>query len=169
MTSPRVLVTFFAALTLTACGNSSQPAAVTESPIPSSSVAAVDTTKVTDDDSGVDCTELGLDGYPFITQQSSLTIDDQEYQIAMVACSNDSGEASAEVVESFILDNGVWASNGLASGPDVAFRTTGECTTDGSQVQCPANVSSEDGAEVSGTVEVTGENGQPVWTFVPTS
>lgn len=169
MTTPRTLIAVLAALTLSACGSSSKTAAVTESAAPSVAATVVDTSMVTDDDSGVDCTELGLDGYPLITQQAALKIDDQEFQIATVACTSDSGEPSAEVVESFISDSGVWASNGIASGPDVAFRTTGECTSDGSQVQCPANVSGEDGSEISGMVVVTGENGQPVWNFVPAS
>ena len=169
MTTPRALIAVFAALTLSACGSSANTASVTQAATPSAAATTVDTSVVTDDNSGVDCTELGQSGYPFITQQAALKIDDQEFQIATVACSTDTGEASAEVVESFIQDAGVWASNGIASGPDVAFRTTGECSTDGSQVQCPANISSEDGSEVSGMVVVTGENGQPVWNFVPAS
>ena len=169
MTTPRTLISLLAVITLTGCGSASQTAAVSTSAIPSTSAATVDTSKVSDDDSGVDCTELGYDGYPVITQQAALKIDDQNYQVATVACTTDSGESSAEVVESFILDSGVWASNGIASGPDVAFRTTGECTSDGSQVQCPANVSGEDGSDVSGMVVITGDSGQPVWNFVPAS
>ena len=159
------------ALLLAACGSTSNPVVSTDTAAPStaSTSAAVDATKVSDDDSGVDCTELGNDGYPFITQQASMTIDDQQFQVATVACSSDTGEASAEVVESFIMDGDIWASNGLTSGPDVAFRTTGECTGDGSQIQCPANVTSEDGSDVAGIIIITADNGQPVWNFEPTS
>lgn len=166
MTSRRAFILLLATLTLTACG-AAKNVASSSTPLASMSTAVNDPTQVTDDDSAVDCAELGNSGYPFITQQSNLKIQDQEYQVATVACSTDSGEASAEVVESFILDNGVWASNGLASGPDLAFRTTGECSSDGSQVQCPANVTSEDGSAISGMVVIANDNGQPAWSFSP--
>lgn len=138
-------------------------------PSVTSPTAATDSSLVTDDDSAVDCAELGNDGLPLVTQQASMTIDEQAFQIATVACSNDTGEASAEVVESFIRDGQTWASNGLASGPDIAFRTTGECSTDGTQIQCPANAVSEDGSDVSGMIVITQDNGQPVWNFEPIS
>lgn len=171
MKHPRVLVLPVLALLLAACGASSNPVASTQTAVPSTAPTSsvVDPNKVSDDDTAVDCVELGHDGEAFITQQAALTIDEQVFQVATVACSSDTGESSAEVVESFIKDQEVWASNGLAAGPDVAFRTTGECSSDGSQIQCPANVSSEDGAEVSGMIVITADNGQPVWNFEPTN
>lgn len=172
MTSLRRLLIATSVLALAACGTGSKTVANTATPEVSAVTSqAADPNLVTDDDSGVDCTELGLDGYAMVMQQSSMTIDDQVFQIAAVSCMSDAGEGSAEVIESFIKDpeSAVWASNGIASGPDVAFRTTGECTSDGSQVQCPANVSSEDGSDVAGMVVVTSDSGQPVWTFEPAS
>lgn len=155
-------------LALTGCGNTSNPIANTSTPLPSLSIVE-QPSKVSDADSGVDCTELGFDGYAKIIQQAALTIDDQDFQIATVACTNDAGEDSAEVVESFIQDAGVWASNGLASGLDVEFSTTGPCESTANELKCPAVVFSEDGAEVPGVVLITGESGQPVWTFDPVS
>lgn len=167
MNLSRVFVLSSLAVLLAACGSSSTPVASTHSAMPTSPATSItaDSDGVTDDDSAVDCTELGNDGLPLVTQQASMTIDEQNFQIATVACSNDTGEASAEVVESFIRDGAMWASNGLASGPDVAFRTTGECIGDGSQIQCPANAVSEDGSDISGMIVITADNGQPVWNF----
>ena len=82
-------------------------------------------------------------------------------------------DVALEVVESFVADNGVWASNGLVSGPDVPFNTSGPCESDNSVTRCPAYYVSEGGespdysyVEYSGYVEITGQDNGLVWTFV---
>jgi hypothetical protein len=59
----------------------------------------------------------------------------------------------------------VWASNGLVSGPDVPFNTSGPCESDNKIVKCPAFVLSEEG-EASGHIEITGQDNGLVWTFI---
>ena len=70
-----------------------------------------------------------------------------------------------EVVESFVADNGVWASNGLVSGPDVPFNTSGPCESDNRVVRCPAFVLAEEG-EAVGYIEITGQDNGLVWNFI---
>jgi len=85
--------------------------------------------------------------------------------MATVACGEPASEVSAEVVESFVADNGVWASNGLVSGPDVPFNTSGPCESDNKVVKCPAFVVSEEG-EAVGYIEITGQDNGLVWNFI---
>jgi hypothetical protein len=94
-----------------------------------------------------------------------LVVNDVQYRVATVACGALASEVSAEVVESFVADNGVWASNGLVSGSDVPFNTSGPCESDNTTVKCPAFVISEEG-EAVGHIEITGQDNGIVWTFV---
>jgi hypothetical protein len=92
-------------------------------------------------------------------------VNDVQYRVATVACGEMNSEVSAEVVESFVADNGVWASNGLVSGSDVPFNTSGPCESDNTVVKCPAFVVAEEG-EAVGYIEITGQDNGLVWTFV---
>ena len=96
MTSLRRLLIASSVLVLAACGTGSKTVANTATPeVTAVTSQAADPNLVSDDDSGVDCTELGLDGYAMVMQQSSMTIDDQAFQIASVSCMSDAGEGSA--------------------------------------------------------------------------
>jgi hypothetical protein len=92
-------------------------------------------------------------------------VNDVQYRVATVACGEMNSELSAEVVESFVADNGVWASNGLVSGSDVPFNTSGPCESDNKVVKCPAYVIGEEG-EAVGYIEITGQDNGLVWTFI---
>ena len=98
-------------------------------------------------------------------QESDLVVGDVKYRVATVACGALASEVSAEVVESFVADNGMWASNGLVSGPDVPFNTSGPCESDGKVVKCPAFVISE-GGEAVGHIEISGQDNGLVWNFI---
>jgi hypothetical protein len=88
-----------------------------------------------------------------------------QYRVATVACGEENSELSVEVVESFVADNGIWASNGLVSGSDVPFNTSGPCESDNTVVKCPAYVVAEEG-EAIGYIEITGQDNGLVWTFI---
>jgi len=86
-------------------------------------------------------------------------------KIADVQC--ESGESSfGQVIETFKLVNGVWVSKGLASGPDVSFRTTGECVDDlVNTLSCPAQTLSEDGKQLDGFLVITIGAENTTWQF----
>ena len=147
-----------------------QPAASTadESLAPSTtapSIAYEDMPPVAESNVTLECSSYSADAKPFVRQQSDLVVNDVQYRVATVACGVDNSEVSAEVVESFVADSGVWASNGLVSGPDVPFNTMGPCETDNLVVTCPAFVLSEEG-EAIGYIEITSQDNGLVWTFV---
>lgn len=120
---------------------------------------------VTAENVTLECASYSEDAKPFVREQSDLVVNDVQYRVATVACGVENSEVSAEVVESFVADNGVWASNGLVSGSDVPFNTMGPCESDNLVVTCPAFVLSEEG-EAIGYIEITGQDNGLVWTFV---
>jgi hypothetical protein len=96
-----------------------------------------------------------------------------QYRVATVGCGEINSELSAEVVESFVEEGGIWVSQGLVSGPDVPFNTSGPCESENVVVRCPAYFVTEDGKstkknyiEVSGYIEITAQDNGLVWTFV---
>jgi hypothetical protein len=113
----------------------------------------------------LECSSYSADALPFVRQQADLMVNDVQYRVATVACGEMNSELSAEVVESFVADNGVWASNGLVSGSDVPFNTSGPCESDNKVVKCPAYVIGEEG-EAVGYIEITGQDNGLVWTFI---
>ena len=113
----------------------------------------------------LDCTTFAEGAVAFVRQEADLMVNDVQYRVATVACGLLASEVSAEVVESFVADNGVWASNGLVSGPDVPFNTMGPCESDNKIVKCPAFVLSEE-SEAVGYIEITGQDNGLVWTFI---
>lgn len=113
----------------------------------------------------LECATFSEGAVPFVRQQADLMVNDVQYRVATIACGEPASEVSAEVVESFVADNGVWASNGLVSGPDVPFNTSGPCESDNIVVKCPAFVVAEEGESV-GYIEITGQDNGLVWTFV---
>lgn len=156
-------------LTIVGCSEQ-KPAASTsdESSAPASiapSISYEDMAPVTAENVTLECGSYSEDAKPFVREQSDLVVNDVQYRVATVACGVENSEVSAEVVESFVADNGVWASNGLVSGSDVPFNTMGPCETDNIVVTCPAFVLSEEG-EAIGYIEITGQDNGLVWTFV---
>jgi len=113
----------------------------------------------------LECASYSEGAVPFVRQESDLVVNDVQYRVATVACGIANSEVSAEVVESFVADNGVWASNGLVAGPDVPFNTMGPCESDNKTVKCPAFVLSEEG-EAVGYIEITSQDNGLVWNFV---
>ena len=130
-----------------------------------SSIAYEDMPPVLAENVTLECASYSEGAKPFVRQQSDLVVNNVQYRVATVACGVADSEVSAEVVESFVADNGVWASNGLISGPDVPFNTMGPCESDGYFVSCPAFVLSEEG-EAIGFIQITGQDNGLVWTFV---
>jgi hypothetical protein len=151
---------------LTGCAKST-PAASTDTSVatPTTIVEWAAMPEVTEADVTVDCTTFAEGAVPFVRQESDLLVADVRYRVATVACGAIASEVSAEVVESFVADNGKWASNGLVSGPDVPFNTNGPCESDSKVVTCPAFVASEEG-EASGHIEITEQDGGLVWNFI---
>jgi hypothetical protein len=156
-------------LALVSCSEQTPAASTTNytiSPTPlGSSIAYEDMPPVAPENVTLECASYSEGAKPFVRQQSDLVVNDVQYRVATVACGVADSEVSAEVVESFVADNGVWASNGLISGPDVPFNTMGPCESDGYFVSCPAFVLSEEG-EAIGFIQITGQDNGLVWTFV---
>lgn len=113
----------------------------------------------------LECASFSEGAKPFVRQESDLVVNDVLYRVATVACGALASEVSAEVVESFVADNGLWASNGLVSGPDVPFNTMGPCESKDNIVTCPAFVLGEEG-EAVGYIEIKGQDNGLVWTFI---
>ena len=168
MKLPVVISSLVVSLALAGC--SSQSAAASSTDVKpgittAPSIAYEDMPAVTEENVTLDCSTFAEGAKPFVRQESDLVVNDVQYRVATVACGMLASEVSAEVIESFVADNGVWASNGLVSGADVPFNTTGPCETDNTVVKCPAFVLSEEGDAV-GHIEVTGQDNGLVWTFV---
>ena len=169
MKLPLVIPGLVFSLALVACSDQ-KPAASTSDKImaPSSSASSIayeDMPAVAEANVTLDCTTFSEGAKPFVRQESDLVVNDVKYRIATVACGALASEVSAEVVESFVADNGTWASNGLVSGPDVPFNTSGPCESDRKIVKCPAFVLSEEG-EAVGHIEITGQDNGLVWNFI---
>jgi hypothetical protein len=120
---------------------------------------------VSQDEVTVECTSYSEGAKAFVRQEADLMVNGVQYRVATVGCGEDNSELSAEVVESFVADNGIWASNGLVSGSDVPFNTSGPCESDNIVVKCPAYVVAEEGESV-GYIEITGQDNGLVWTFI---
>lgn len=121
----------------------------------------------------LDCANYSPDAQAFIRQQSDLTVNGVWYRVATVGCGEINSELSPEVVEFFVAEDGIWASQGLVSGPDVPFNTSGTCESDNIAVRCPAYFVTEERKstevrhiEVSGYIEITSEDKGLAWTFV---
>ena len=169
MKLPVVISGLVVSLALVGC--SEQQAAVSsseESMSPSAvapSIAYEDMPDVDEASVTLECATFSEGAVPFVRQEADLMVNDVQYRVATVACGALASEVSAEVVESFVADNGVWASNGLVSGPDVPFNTSGPCESDNTVVKCPAFVVAEEG-EAVGYIEITGQDNGLVWTFI---
>jgi hypothetical protein len=169
MKLPVLISGVIASLVLVGCSEQTPAASTTDytiSPAPlGSSIAYEDMPPVSPESVTIDCATYSEGAKPFVRQQSDLKVNDLQYRVVTVACGVADSEVSAEVVESFLADNGVWASNGLISGPDVPFNTMGPCESDNKVVTCPVFVLGEEG-EALGYIEITGQDGGLVWTFV---
>lgn len=168
MKLPVVITSLVVSLALAGCSSQSPAASSTDvNPglTTAPSIAYEDMPAVTEENVTLDCSTFAEGAKPFVRQESDLVVNDVQYRVATVACGMLASEVSAEVIESFVADNGVWASNGLVSGADVPFNTTGPCETDNTTVKCPAFVLSEEGDAV-GHIEITGQDNGLVWTFV---
>lgn len=151
---------------LTACSDQDPASSTgTPEPAPVASVAWDDMPAVAEADVTVDCTTFTEGAKPLVRQEADLEVAGVQYRVATVACGALASEVSAEVVESFVAQDGKWASNGLVSGPDVPFNTNGPCESDNTLVACPAFVISEEG-EATGRIEITGQDGGLVWNFI---
>lgn len=164
-----LLPSLIVALALAGCSEQMPAADISqESTAPASvapSIAYEDMPQVDEASVTVECASFSEGAQPFVRQEADLMVNDVQYRVATVACGALASEVSAEVVESFVADNGVWASNGLVSGPDVPFNTMGPCESDNKVVTCPAFVLSEEG-EAVGYIEITGQDNGLVWTFI---
>ena len=168
MKLPVVISGLVASLALAGCSSQSPVASSTDvnSGITTApTIAYEDMPPVAEANITLDCSTFAEGAKPFVRQESDLVVDDVKYRVATVACGMLASEVSAEVIESFVADNGVWASNGLVSGADVPFNTSGPCQSDGTTVKCPAFVLSEEG-EAVGHIEISGQDNGLVWTFV---
>jgi hypothetical protein len=154
------------ALAISGCAQKSPAAAISsDSPTPTASIAWADMPHVTADNLTTDCSTYADGAIAILRQETDVIAGDVMYRIAIAGCGFPDSEVSAEFMESFVADNGTWASNGLVSGPDVPFNTSGPCTSDNKVATCPAFVMSESG-EATGHVEITEQDGGLVWNFV---
>jgi len=168
MKLPLLTVGVISAVLLSGCTRQSPAANVdslTGDPSASASVAYEDMPPITESNVTLECATYSEGAKPFVREQSDLVVNDVKYRVATIACGLANSEVSAEVVESFVADNGIWASNGLVSGPDAPFNTSGPCESDNKTVKCPAFVVSEEG-EAVGHIEITSQDNGLVWTFV---
>ncbi|MCX6416887.1 MAG: hypothetical protein NT097_03740 [Actinobacteria bacterium] len=169
MKLPVVISGLVVSLALVGCSDQTEPASSSEkSMAPATvapSIAYEDMPEVDEASVTLECATFSEGAVPFVRQEADLMVNDVQYRVATVACGAIASEVSAEVVESFVADNGVWASNGLVSGPDVPFNTSGPCESDNKVVKCPAFVVSEEG-EAVGYIEITGQDNGLVWTFI---
>lgn len=168
MKLPVIISGLVVSLALVGCSDQTESASSSEksmAPSTGPSIAYEDMPDVAEADVTVECATFSEGAVPFVRQESDLIVNDVQYRVATVACGALASEVSAEVVESFVADNGVWASNGLVSGPDVPFNTSGPCETDNTVVRCPAFVVAEEG-EAVGYIEITGQDNGLVWNFV---
>jgi hypothetical protein len=168
MKLPLVAVGVISIALISGCSSQSPAAnvdAISASPSAAVSIAYEDMPPVAEANVTMDCSTYAEGAKAFVRQESDVVVNDVQYRVATVACGLLGSEVSAEVVESFVADNGVWASNGLVSGPDVPFNTSGPCESDNTVVKCPAFVLSEEG-EAAGHIEITGQDNGLVWTFI---
>jgi hypothetical protein len=177
MKLPMLISSLVFTLALTGCTEQTPAASSTSlAPVPASvapSIAYEEMPPIPDSSVTLDCSSYSPDAKAFIRQQADLMVNDVQYRVATVGCGEMNSELSAEVVESFVAEDGIWASNGLVSGTDMPFNTSGPCESDNIVVRCPAYFVTEDVeateesyVEVSGYIEITGQDNGLVWTFV---
>jgi hypothetical protein len=169
MKLPVLISGIIVSLALVGCSEQTPAASTSDESVSPTTIAPTiayeDMPPVLPENVTLECANYSEGATPFVRQESDLVVNDVQYRVATVACGVADSEVSAEVVESFVADNGVWASNGLVSGPDVPFNTMGQCESDGYFVSCPAFVLSEEG-EAIGFIQITGQDNGLVWTFV---
>ena len=171
MKLPVVISGLFVSLALVGCSEQVPTATVSDEPMapasasPTPSVAYEDMPPVDESSVTLECASYSESAVPVVRQQADLEVNGIQYRVAAVACGEYASEFGVEVVESFVADNGVWASNGLVSGPDVPFNTSGPCESDNRVVRCPAFVLAEEG-EAVGYIEITGQDNGLVWNFI---
>ena len=111
--------------------------------------------------SQIDC----QDGPAHLMWQANHTLGNVAIKIADLQCES-GGPKFGQVIETFTLTNNKWVSQGLASGPDIAVRTIGECIDDlVNNISCPAQALSEDGTQLDGSVLVTLDAENTSWEF----
>ena len=169
MKLPAFAMALIVSATLVGCSEELPAAVETIEPTAPASIAPSigyeDMPEVVEADVIMECASYSESAVAVVRQQSDLIANGVQYRVATVACGEYASEVSAEVVESFVAENGVWASNGLVSGSDVPFNTTGPCKSDNTTVTCPAYVLGEEG-EAVGYIEITGQDNGLVWTFI---
>jgi hypothetical protein len=130
----------------------------TSSPSPTSSVLP----ELTANDSKIHCPN----GTGFLMWQGQYDWQGVTLRIADLQCEDGTAPKFGQVIETFILTNGSWVSQGLASGPDLAFRTIGQCLDDlVNKTSCPAQILSEAGGQIDGTLLITATRRHTTWSF----
>ena len=176
MKLPTVVIGLAIALALAGCSEQTPVASTSEEVASTSeealapasvapSIAYEDMPQVDESSVTLECATYSEGAVPFVRQEADLVVNNVQYRVATIACGALASEVSAEFVESFVADNGIWASNGLVSGPYVPFNTSGPCESDNTVVTCPAFVVAEEG-EAVGYIEITGQDNGLVWTFI---
>lgn len=115
--------------------------------------------------STIDCTGWAEGSQTYIRNQGQIVIRDVLYGVGSFACGVPNSELGTEFIESFVFAQGVWASNGLVSGPELQFMTIGECSSS-TEITCPAVVLDQgSGSETEGAVVVFEKDGGLAWRF----
>ena len=97
--------------------------------------------------------------------QANHTLGNVAMKIADLQCES-GGPKFGQVIETFSLENGKWISQGLASGPDLSFRTVGQCLDDlVNTISCPAQALSEDGSKLEGNLSIALTDKNATWQF----
>lgn len=131
------------------------------SELPVSPSASPATPELTASASEIDC----QDGPAYLMWQANHTDGKTSMKIADLQCES-GGPKFGQVIETFILSNGKWVSQGLASGPDISVRTIGECVDDlVNKISCPAQTLSEDGKQLDGYLVITIGAENTTWQF----
>jgi hypothetical protein len=87
-------------------------------------------------------------------------------RIADLQCDVGTAPKFGQVIETFMLTKGGWVSQGLASGPDLALRTIGKCLDElVNKTSCPAQILSESGGQIDGTLWITATRRHTTWSF----
>lgn len=169
MKLPSLIPGLILTLAVVGCSEQKPAASISDDPSaaasPTSSIAIEDMPPIEETNVTLDCSTYSADAHAFVRQEADLDVNGVQYRVATIACGTPNSEVSAEVVESFVAEDGEWVSNGLVSGPELPFNTSGPCESDNSIVKCPAFAFAEEG-EALGHIEVSGQDGGLVWTFV---
>ncbi len=120
---------------------------------------------LTSENSIIDCSGWAQGAKTYLRQQGRLQMGEITYGIGSFACGLPEAEFGTEFIESFVLIDQGWAANGLVSGPDLPFSTTGPCTT-ANEIVCPAttfDLSKE--SQTNGTLVIFIQDQEVVWRF----